>query len=58
MEVKWDVLNLKTKPWEIVDIKGWMNVLPSICALKCNRFSDGSVMKLKARLCARGDKHI
>ena len=35
-----------------------MNVLPSTWAFKCKRFPDGSVRKLKARFCPRGDKQI
>ena len=42
--------------WEIVDRKPSMNVLPSTWAFKCKRFPDGSVRKLKARFCVRGDK--
>ena len=33
-----------------------MNVLPSTWAFKCKRYPDGSVRKLKARFCVRGDK--
>ena len=36
----------------------WMNVLPSTWAFKCKRYPDGSIRKLKARFCARGDKQI
>ena len=35
-----------------------MEVLPSTWALKCKRFPDGLVRKLKARFCVRGDKQI
>jgi hypothetical protein len=34
--------------WEEVDREGWMNILP----VKCKRFPDGLVRKLKARFCA------
>jgi len=44
--------------WEIVDREPWMNVLPSTWAFQCKRYSDGSVRKLKARFCARGDRQI
>jgi hypothetical protein len=35
-----------------------MNVLPSTWALGYKRFPDGLIRKLKARLCARGDKQM
>ena len=35
-----------------------MKVLPSTWAFRCKRYPDGSVRKLKARFCARGDKQI
>jgi hypothetical protein len=44
--------------WDVVDREDWMNVLPSTWAFKCKRYPDGSVRKLKARFCARGDKQI
>lgn len=44
--------------WDVVDRQDWMNVLPSTWAFKCKRYPDGSVRKLKARFCARGDKQI
>ena len=40
----------------LVDRESGMNVLPSTWAFKCKRFPDGSVRKLKARFCVRGDK--
>ena len=36
----------------------WMNVLPSTWAFKCKRYPDGTIRKLKATFCARGDKQI
>ena len=42
--------------WVIVDREPHMNVLPSTWAFKCKRFPDGSVRKLKARFCVRGDR--
>ena len=33
-----------------------MNILPSTWAFRCKWYPDGSVRKLKARFCARGDK--
>ena len=41
--------------WEIVPREDWMNVLPSTWAFKCKRFPDGTMRKLKARFCVRGD---
>lgn len=46
------------KAWDVVDREEFMNVIPSTWAFKCKRFPDGSVRKLKARLCARGDRQI
>jgi hypothetical protein len=58
MWIEWDMLNVVMKAWEIVDRQPWMKVLPSTWALRCNRFPDGLIRKLKARFCARGDKHM
>jgi hypothetical protein len=58
MEVEWDILNVVTKAWEIVERKPWMNVLPSTWTLRCKRFPDGLIRKLKARLCAIGDNQM
>ena len=44
--------------WEVVDKEDFMNVLPSTWAFKCKRYPDGSVRKLKARFCVRGDRQI
>jgi hypothetical protein len=44
--------------WTDVDRQPWMNVLPCTWAFRCKRFPDGSVRKLKARFCARGDLQI
>ena len=58
----WDAMETEIKTltekesWVIVDRKPTMNVLPSTWAFKCKRFPDGSVRKLKARFCVRGDK--
>ena len=32
--------------------------VPSTWAFRCKRYPDGSVRKLKARFCARGDKQV
>jgi hypothetical protein len=45
--------------WEVVDREVWMNVLPSTCwAFKCKRLPDGTVHKVKAQFCARGERQI
>jgi hypothetical protein len=56
LEFEWDILNIVMKALEIVERKSWMNVLPSTWDLRCKRFPDGIIRKLKARFCARGDK--
>ena len=56
-EIEINTLNEK-KAWQIVDREAWMNVLPSTWAFKCKRYPDGSVRKLKARFCVRGDRQI
>jgi Reverse transcriptase (RNA-dependent DNA polymerase) len=51
----------KLDPWEIVpesDGPLGANVLDSTWAFKCKRYPDGSVQKLKARWCIRGDQQI
>jgi Reverse transcriptase (RNA-dependent DNA polymerase) len=42
--------------WEVVDIESWMNLLPGTWAFRCKRFPDGTIRKLKARFCVRGDR--
>ena len=48
----------KKHAWDVVERKPWMNILPSTWAFRCKRYPDGSVQKLKARFCARGDKQV
>ena len=48
----------KKNGWDVVERQPWMNILPSTWAFRCKRYSDGSVRKLKARFCARGDKQV
>ena len=55
METEIDTLTEKGS-WVVLDRQPGMNVLPSTWAFKCKRFPDGSVRKLKARFCVRGDK--
>ena len=58
MEVELDTLETKKDSWEEVDRKPWMNVLPSTWAFKWKQFSDGSIRKLKALFCVRGDRQV
>ena len=53
-----NTLETKRDAWEVVKREPWMKVLPSTWAFRCKRYPDGSVRKLKARFCARGDKQI
>ena len=53
-----DTLFRLMKAWIVVDRQPWMNVIPSTWAFKRKRFPDGSVKKLKARFCARGDFQV
>ena len=55
METEIDTLTEK-ESWVIIDRQPHMNVLLSTWAFKCKRFPDGSVEKLKARFCVRGDR--
>ena len=44
--------------WEIVDREVWMNVLPSLWIVKKKLFPDGTVRKLKGRICVGGHRQI
>jgi hypothetical protein len=44
--------------WDILDRESWMNVLPSTWAFRSKLYPDGTINKLKARLCARGDQQL
>jgi len=57
METELDTL-IKMKAFVIVDKKKWMNVVSSVWAFKRKRYPDGSIRKLKARICARGFEQI
>jgi hypothetical protein len=57
-EVELNTLENEKQAWEVVEREPWMNVLPSTWAFKCKRFPDGTVRKLKARFCVRGDRQI
>jgi Reverse transcriptase (RNA-dependent DNA polymerase) len=58
MELEYQTLETEKDSWEVIDREPWMNVLPGMWAFRCKRFSDGSVRKLKARFCVRGDKQV
>ena len=58
MEIEIDTLVNKRKAWTVVDREAHMNVLPSTWAFRIKRLPDGSIRKLKARFCVRGDKQI
>jgi hypothetical protein len=51
MEIELDTL-IMMKAFVIVERKPWMNVVSSVWAFKRKRFPDGSIRKLKARICA------
>ena len=48
----------KKNAWDVVKRQPWMNILPSTWAFRCKMYPNGSVRKLKARFCARGDKQV
>jgi hypothetical protein len=57
MDTEMDTLQNKMS-WEVVQRTPGMKVLDSTWAFKCKRFPDGSVRKLKARFCVRGDQQV
>jgi hypothetical protein len=57
MQVEYETLFSK-HAWTEVKRDKWMNVVPSTWAFKWKRYPNGSVRKLKARLCVRGDKQV
>ena len=48
----------KKDAWDVVERQPWMSILSSTWAFRCKRYPNGSVHKLKARFCARGDKQV
>ena len=44
--------------WAEIAREQWMKVVPIIWAFKVKRLPDGSLCKLKARFCVRGDQQI
>ncbi len=57
-QVELNTLEIKKQAWDVVERQPWMNVLKSTWAFRCKRYPDGTVRKLKARFCARGDMQI
>lgn len=57
MEAELDAL-CKMNAWEVVPREQADRVIPSTWVFRCKRFPDGSVRKLKARFCVRGDQQI
>jgi hypothetical protein len=57
MEIELDTL-ITMKAFKVIDKKPWMNVVSSVWAFKRKRYPDGSIRKLKARICARGFEQI
>ena len=57
METELDTL-IRMKAFIIVKKRKWMNVVSSVWAFKRKRYPDGSIRKLKARICARGFEQI
>jgi hypothetical protein len=49
---------IEMEVFTVVDRKSWMKVISSVWAFKRKRFPDGSICKLKARLCARGFEQV
>jgi hypothetical protein len=49
---------IEMEAFTVVDRKSWMKVISSVWAFKRKRFPDGSIRKLKARLCARGFEQV
>jgi len=57
METELNTL-IEMEAFIVVDKEKWMNVVSSVWAFKRKRYPDGSIRKLKARICARGFEQI
>jgi hypothetical protein len=57
MEIEIETL-ITMSAFIVVDKEPWMNVVSSVWAFKRKRYPDGSLRKLKARICARGFEQI
>ena len=58
MDAEVKTLDNQMEDWDVVTCTDSMYVLPSTWAFRCKRFPDGTVRKLKARFCVRGDRQI
>lgn len=56
MDIEVDTLTNVMKAWDVVPRESHMNVLPGTWSFKRKRRPDGTIYKLKARFCVRGDK--
>jgi hypothetical protein len=52
------LMKMKINAFVAADRKKWMNIVPSVWAFKRKQYPDGSIRKLKARICARGFEQI
>ena len=57
MEIKMTTL-IQMETFDVIQRTHKLNVISSVWAFKIKRFPDGSVKKLKARLCARGFEQV
>jgi len=57
METEIDTL-IHMQAFIVIDKQPWMNIVSSVWAFKRKRYPDGSIRKLKARICARGFEQI
>jgi hypothetical protein len=57
MEIEIETL-IKMDAFAVVDRESWMNVVSSVWAFKRKRYPDGSIRKIKARICAQGFEQI
>jgi hypothetical protein len=48
------MLTTDLEAWDVIDREPWMNILPGTWAFKYKQFPDGTIRKLKARLCGCG----
>ena len=56
-QVEYETLT-KMGVWDVVPRQPWMNVIQSTWAFRFKVWPDGTIKKLKARFCARGDTQV
>ena len=56
MEIELGTLTDDADAWDVVDGELWMKVPPSTWAFRLKRNPSGSLRKIKAQFCARGDQ--